>query len=675
MVNSQYDDPLRPASPLDQLCINTIRFLAVDAVEKANSGHPGMPMGSAPKTYTLWDRFLRFNPRDPQWPDRDRYVLSAGHGSMLLYALLHLTGYDLPLEQIKNFRQWGSLTPGHPENTRTPGVEATTGPLGQGISNAVGMALAERALAERFNRPGHRVVDHFTYVDASDGDLMEGVASEAASLAGHLKLDKLIVMYDDNHISIEGDTVIAFTEDRAARFAAYGWQVLGVPEGNNLEAVAAALHAAREDSERPSFIHVRTHIGYGSPHKQDTGDAHGSPLGAEEVALTKQNLGWPLAPTFFIPEDVREYMGRAVERGAAWQKQWEEAFAAYEKDFPELAAEFWRCQRGELPQGWDRDLPVFQAGDGPLATRKASGKVINALAPHLPELMGGSADLSPSTNTIMSGGGDFEPGNPAGRNLHFGVREHAMTAVLNGMALHKGLIPYGATFLMFMEYARNALRMSALMGIRNIMVFTHDSIGLGEDGPTHQPVEQIASLRMTPNMTTWRPCDAVETACAWKSAVKQTNGPTALLLSRQNLVGQDRTEEQLVQISKGAYVLYESGAKPQAILIGIGSEVSLALEAGKKLASEGKAVRVVSMPSPEVFEAQDAAYKEAVLPTTVKARVAVEAAWADYWYKHVGLDGMVIGMHSFGESGPAEQLYEYFGITAQKVYEAAASLL
>ncbi|MCB2187938.1 MAG: transketolase, partial [Deltaproteobacteria bacterium] len=489
-MTSESQSPLRPASDLDQLCINTIRFLAVDAVERANSGHPGLPMGSAAKTFTLWDRFLRFNPGDPAWPNRDRYVLSAGHGSMLLYALLHLTGYELPLEEIKRFRQWGSLTPGHPEHPHTPGVEATTGPLGQGISNAVGLALAERALAARFNRPGHAIVDHFTYVDASDGDLMEGVSSEAASLAGHLGLGKLIVMYDDNHISIEGSTDLAFTEDRAARFAAYGWQVLEVDDGNDLAAVAAALDGARRDPTRPSFIRARTHIGFGSPHKQDSADAHGSPLGADEVQATKENLGWPLEPAFFIPDEVREYMRRAIARGAAWQKDWQEALAAYAREFPELAAEFRRTLAGELPPGWAERLPVFSAGDGPLATRKASGKVLNALAPVLPELMGGSADLAPSTNTLLAGGGDFQPDTPAGRNLHFGVREHGMTAVLNGMALHGGLIPYGATFLIFSDYLRPSLRLAALSRLRIILVFTHDSIGLGEDGPTHQPVEQ-----------------------------------------------------------------------------------------------------------------------------------------------------------------------------------------
>ena len=678
MVNSQYDDPLRPASPLDQLCINTIRFLAVDAVEKANSGHPGMPMGSAPKTYTLWDRFLRFNPRDPQWPDRDRYVLSAGHGSMLLYALLHLTGYDLPLEQIKNFRQWGSLTPGHPENTRTPGVEATTGPLGQGISNAVGMALAERALAERFNRPGHRVVDHFTYVDASDGDLMEGVASEAASLAGHLKLGKLIVMYDDNHISIEGDTVIAFTEDRAARFAAYGWQVLGVPEGNNLEAVAAALHAAREDSERPSFIHVRTHIGYGSPHKQDTGDAHGSPLGAEEVALTKQNLGWPLAPTFFIPEEVREYMGRAVERGAAWQKQWEEAFAAYEKDFPELAAEFWRCQRGELPQGWDRDLPVFQAGDGPLATRKASGKVINALAPHLPELMGGSADLSPSTNTIMSGGGDFEPGNPAGRNLHFGVREHAMTAVLNGMALHKGLIPYGATFLIFSDYLRPSLRLAALSELKIILVFTHDSIGLGEDGPTHQPVEQLLGLRSVPNLLLLRPADANETAAAWRAALEHQGGPVVLVLTRQKLPILDPAQHPQIAlgVARGGYVLSEAPGGPEALaLVATGSEVSLALKAQAQLKDEGLAARVVSLPAWHLFRDQPEEYRREVLPEGLPLLI-LEAGVSLGWRSYLRPDPLVdvVSVDTFGASAPGGEVMGHYGFNLDNVCHKARAL-
>ncbi|MCB2190641.1 MAG: transketolase [Deltaproteobacteria bacterium] len=678
-MSERANKAIRPASPLDELCINTIRFLAVDAVEKANSGHPGMPMGSAAKTFTLWDRFLRFNPRDPGWPDRDRYVLSAGHGSMLLYALLHLTGYDLPLEQIKNFRQWQSITPGHPENTRTPGVEATTGPLGQGISNAVGMAIAERALAARFNRPGHTVVNHFTYVDASDGDLMEGVASEAASLAGHLKLGKLIVMYDDNHISIEGDTAIAFDEDRAARFAAYGWQVLGVPDGNNVEAVAAALHAAREETQRPSFIHVRTHIGFGSPNKQDTGDVHGSPLGADEVKLTKENLGWPLEPTFLIPDEVGEHMGRAVQRGAAWQSQWEKAIAAYEQEFPELAAEFWRAQRGELSPGWDRDLPRFAPEDGPLATRKASGKVINALAPHVPELMGGSADLAPSTKTIMDGEGDFEPGNPAGRNMHFGVREHAMTAVLNGMALHKGLIPYGATFLIFSDYLRPSLRLAALSEVKIILVFTHDSIGLGEDGPTHQAVEQLLGLRSVPNLLLLRPADANETAAAWRTALEHQGGPVALVLTRQKLPILDPEQYPGIAqgVAKGGYVLSEaSPGEPELALVVTGSEVSLALAAQAELHQEGLGARVVSLPAWHLFREQPEEYRRQVLPEGLPMLI-MEAGVSLGWRSYLRPDPLVevIGVDTFGASAPGGEVMKHYGFSVENVCRRARELL
>ncbi|BEQ15953.1 transketolase [Desulfoferula mesophila] len=679
MASNNQDDFLRPASELDQSCINTIRFLAVDAVQKANSGHPGMPMGSAAKTFTLWDRFLRFNPRDPAWPNRDRYVLSAGHGSMLLYALLHLTGYDLPLEQIENFRQWHSLTPGHPEHPHTPGVEATTGPLGQGISNAVGMALAERALAARFNRPGHTVVEHFTYVDASDGDLMEGVASEAASLAGHLKLGKLIVMYDDNHISIEGDTAIAFTEDRAARFEAYGWQVLGVPEGNNVQAVAAALQAAREDGERPSFIHVRTHIGFGSPHKQDSPDAHGSPLGPEEVELTKRNLGWPLEPAFLIPDEVREYMGRAVGRGEAWQKQWEEAFAAYEKEFPDLAAEFRRTQRGELAQGWDRDLPVFQPEDGPLATRKASGKVINALAPHVPELMGGSADLAPSTNTLVSEGGAFQPDSPAGRNLHFGVREHAMTAVLNGMALHQGLIPYGATFLIFSDYLRPSLRLAALSELKIILVFTHDSIGLGEDGPTHQPVEQLLGLRSVPGVLLLRPADANETVAAWRVALEHQGGPVVLVLSRQKLpiLDMGRYPSLAAGVAKGGYVLSPAAEGPEALaLVATGSEVSLALAARAQLAEQGVAARVVSLPAWHLFRQQPEEYRRQVLPEGLPLLI-LEAGVSLGWQPYLRPDPLVdtVSVDTFGASAPGGEVMAHYGFSLDNVCRKALDLV
>jgi len=611
------NDPLRSATKLDELCINTIRFLAVDAVEKANSGHPGMPMGSAAKTYALWNRFLRFNPKDPQWPNRDRYVLSAGHGSMLLYALLHLTGYDLSLDEIKRFRQWGSATPGHPEHTLTPGVEATTGPLGQGISNAVGMAIAEQALAARFNRPGHTIVDHFTYVDASDGDLMEGVASEAASLAGHLKLGKLIVMYDDNHISIEGDTRIAFTEDRAARFAAYDWHVQEVYQGNDVKAVAAALDQARKETRRPSFIRVRTHIGFGSPHKQDTGEVHGSPLGEEEVKLTKENLGWPLEPTFLIPDEALEHMRKAVERGRAWQDEWERAFEAYERDFPELADEFKRVHEGKPPEQWDAEIPVFRPGDGPVATRKASGAVIKAIASRLPELMGGSADLAPSTNTIMDKEGHFSPEERDGRNMHFGVREHGMGAVLNGMALHKGLIPYGATFLIFSDYMKPSVRLAALSELKVIYVYTHDSIGLGEDGPTHQSIEQLVSLRAIPNLTLIRPADANETAAAWRVAIRSRRRPVALVLTRQKLpiLDPDRYAGIADGVANGGYILSDAPhGEPRLVMVATGSEVHLALQAQETLNGEGIGVRVVSLPCWDLFYGQPEAYRREVIP-------------------------------------------------------------
>ncbi len=672
------NDPIRSASELDELCINTIRFLAVDAVEKAKSGHPGMPMGSAAKTYTLWDRFLRFNPRDPHWPNRDRYVLSAGHGSMLLYALLHLTGYDLSLDEIKRFRQWGSITPGHPERTLTPGVEATTGPLGQGISNAVGMAIAEQALAARFNRPGHTIVDHYTYVDASDGDLMEGVASEAASLAGHLKLGKLIVMYDDNHISIEGDTIIAFTEDRAARFAAYDWHVQEVADGNDAKAVAAALEQARKETRRPSFIRARTHIGFGSPHKQDTGDAHGSPLGEEEVKLTKENLGWPLEPTFLIPDEALNHMRKAVERGKAWQDAWERAFDAYEKEFPELAAEFNRVIEGRLPEGWDADMPKFAPGDGPMATRKASGKVINGIAPRLPELMGGSADLSPSTNTIIAKAGDFEAVE-RGRNMHFGVREHAMGAVLNGMALHRGLIPYGATFLIFSDYMRPSIRLAALSELRVIYVYTHDSIGLGEDGPTHQSVEQLLSLRAIPHMVVIRPADANETAAAWRVAVQTQGRPVALILTRQKLPVLDPSRYTGITegVAKGGYVLSEaSKGSPQILVTATGSEIHLALQAQEALEKEGVAVRVVSLPCWNLFSEQPEDYRRSIVPEGAPL-LALEAGVSLGWKSYLRPDPLTdtVSVDRFGASAPGGEVMKHLGFNLENVCNRARALL
>jgi transketolase len=687
-------------SRLDQLSINTIRFLAADAVQHANSGHPGLPLGAAPMAYTLWTKHMRHNPANPAWADRDRFVLSAGHGSMLLYALLHLTGYDLPLSQLQSFRQWGSKTPGHPEGHLTPGVEITTGPLGQGISAAVGMALAEAHLAARFNvhaepaegGPGHRIVDHYTYVIASDGDLMEGVAAEACSLAGHLGLGKLIVLFDDNRISLAGATSLTFTEDVGKRFEAYGWHVQRVEDGNDLAAIDAALEAARADTSRPSLILVRTIIGYGAPNKQDTYQVHGSPLGPEELAAAKENLGWPTEASFLIPPEVKVHFHQAVTRGKAWQSEWEAAFESYAAAHPDLAADFKRVMAGELPAGWDAGVPVFPADPKGPATRKASETVLQALAPKLPELMGGSADLNPSTYTWLKGLGDFQSPQTSsegaqgavggewgygGRNMHFGVREHAMGAIINGMALHGGFIPYTATFLTFADYMRPPMRLVALGEERAIFVFTHDSIGLGEDGPTHQPVEQVMNLRGVPNMTVIRPADANETAEAWKAAIRNTHGPTALIFTRQGLPILDRAVyPSAANLHRGAYVLWESGAgQPDVILIGTGSEVHIALEASKKLAAENVKVRVVTMPSWELFDRQPEAYRESVFPSGVRARVAVEAGIKLGWERYVGLDGAIVGMESFGASAPGPVLYEKFGITADKVVEQAKALI
>ena len=657
---------------------NAVRILSMDGVQKANSGHPGAPMGMADIAEVVWRKAMRHNPKNPDWANRDRFVLSNGHASMLLYSLLHLTGYDVTLEDLKQFRQLHSRTAGHPEYKLTPGVETTTGPLGQGIANAVGMALAEKNLAAQFNKEGLPIVNHYTYAFLGDGCLMEGISHEAASLAGTWKLGKLIAFYDNNGISIDGSVKGWFTDDTAKRFESYGWQVIRNVNGHDSAAIAKALADAKANTTAPSLIICTTTIGFGSPNKGGKESCHGAPLGADEVALARKQLGWEYDEAFFVPQEIYQAWDLR-EQGQAYENEWNTLFASYQKAYPAEAAEFERRMKGDLPTDWETAfndvVKQWQSEGVKVASRKASQMTLDVLGKLLPEMIGGSADLSPSNLTQWKGVQDFDPETGKGTYLRFGVREFGMAAILNGLALHGGFLAYGATFLMFMEYARNALRMAALMGLRNVYVFTHDSIGLGEDGPTHQPVEQIASLRMTPNMVTWRPCDAVETACAWKSAVKRSNGPTALLLSRQNLAPQARTDEQLSLISKGAYTLYESGAKPEVILIGTGSEVSLALEAAKKLASEGKAVRVVSMPSPEVFEQQDAAYRESVLPASVKARVAVEAAWADYWFKYTGLEGKIVGMRSFGESGPAEKLYEHFGITADKVYEAAASLL
>jgi transketolase len=664
------------AAPLDELSINTLRCLAMDAVQKANSGHPGLPMGAAPMAYVLWTRFLRYHPQKPAWPNRDRFILSAGHGCMLLYSLLHLTGYDLSLDDLKQFRQWGSKTPGHPEYALEHGIETTTGPLGQGFGNGVGMAIAQRYLAAHFNRPGHDILDYTIYALVSDGDLMEGVASEAASLAGHLGLSNLIYIYDNNHISIEGSTQLAFTEDRGKRFEAYGWFVQELADGNDLQAVDNALRAAQAERDRPSIILCRTHIGYGSPHKQDSADAHGSPLGEAEVKLTKQNLGWPLEPAFYIPEDVLAHFRQALKRGEKQEAEWQKRFSQYRQAFPELAAEFDRYVRGELPTGWQAKIPVFKPSDGPLATRQASGKVLNAIAPSLPTLIGGSADLAPSTDTLIKGAGEFEKGNYGERNLHFGVREHGMGSILNGMAL-SGLLPYGATFLIFSDYNRPTLRLAALMGAHSMFVFTHDSVFLGEDGPTHEPIEQVPSLRAIPNLTFIRPADANETAVAWRLAIEHRGGPVALALTRQKLPIIDRAKYAPAEgLARGAYVLADSGGKPPEILLmASGSEVSLILEAYEKLTAQGAAARAVSMPCWELFEKQTAAYRDEVLPPAVTARLAVEAAAPFGWERYVGSKGAVIGMTRYGASAPYKVLAEKFGFTAANVVKRAHELL
>lgn len=677
---------------LDQLCINTLRFLAVDAIEQADSGHPGLPLGAAPMAYVLWTRLLKHNPHNPDWFDRDRFVLSAGHGSMLLYGLLHLSGYDLSLDDIKRFRQWGSRAPGHPERGHTPGVETTTGPLGQGLANAVGMAIAEAQLAARYNRPGHTLIEHATYALVGDGDLMEGVAAEAASLAGHLRLGKLICLYDDNRVSLAAATDITFSEDRARRFAAYGWHTMTVADGNDLDAIDAALRAARAETARPSLILVGTHLGYGSPHKQDRFAAHGSPLGADEVRLTKQNLGWPTEPPFLIPEKALARFREAQTRGKAAEAEWSERLAAYTQAFPDLAEELQRSLRGELPPDWDADIPVFPADAEGLATRIASGKVMNAIAPRLPVLSGGSADLDPSTHTALEGLGDFNPpAGPeadtqgsdsggwsyAGRNLHFGVREHAMGAIVNGLAAHCGFIPYGATFLIFADYMRPPLRLAALMGLHVMHVFTHDSIAVGEDGPTHQPVEQLAGLRAIPNLTVIRPADANETAAAWRVAIETRDRPVVLVLSRQKLPTLDRGRYAPADgLRCGAYVLEDAAHdKPALILIASGSEVGLIVAAAERLRTEEIAVRLVSMPSWELFETQSRAYREAVLPPSVPARLAVEAGVSQGWHRYVGERGEVLGVERFGASAPGSEMLRQYGFSVEHVCRRARALL
>lgn len=662
---------------LDQLCINTIRCLAMDAVQKANSGHPGMPMGAAPMAYVLWTRFLKHHPRSPHWPTRDRFVLSAGHGCMLLYSLLHLTGYeDLSLEEIKQFRQWGSKTPGHPEHLLVAGIETTTGPLGQGFANGVGMAIAEKYLAAYFNRPGHDLVDFKVCAIVSDGDLMEGVASEAASLAGHLGLDNLIYLYDDNHISIEGPTDLAFSEDVAKRFEAYGWFVQRLSDGNDLEAIERALRAAQTGEERPSLIIVRTHIAYGSPNKQDTAEAHGAPLGEDEVRLTKETFGWPQEPKFYIPGEVLAHFRKSIKRGEQAEAEWQQRLAAYRQAFPDLAAEWDRYVRRELPEGWATKLPAFKPADGPMATRQASGKVLNAIAPSLPVLIGGSADLAPSTNTLVKGSGDFARGNYGARNLRFGVREHSMGAIVNGMAL-SGLIPYGATFLIFSDYMRPAIRLAALMEAHSIFVFTHDSVFLGEDGPTHEPIEHLPALRAIPNLCFIRPGDANETAVAWRVAIERRGGPVALALTRQALPVIDRGKYAPAEgLMRGAYVLADAaGEAPEVMLIASGSELSVALEAYEKLSAEGVAARVVSMPSWDLFEKQPQAYRDEVFPPEVTVRLVVEAASPLGWERYAGPKGAVIGITRFGASAPYKVIAEKFGFTSANVIRRVRDML
>ena len=678
-------DPTGPFdADLELRCINTIRFLAADAVQKANSGHPGLPMGAAAPAHALFTRHLRFDPADPAWPDRDRFVLSAGHGSMLLYALLYLTGYDVSLDDLAAFRQWGSKTPGHPEYGHTPGVETTTGPLGQGIAAAVGMALGERFLAATYNGDGPQVQGHFTYVLAGDGDMMEGVSSEAASFAGHQGLGSLIVLYDDNHITIDGATDLTFTEDVCARFAAYGWHVQTVGDGNDVDAVDAALAAAKAVRDRPSLVAVRTHIGFGSPNRQDTSRAHGEPLGVDELVLAKEQLGCPLEPSFCVPDDVKAFYEAAGARGAAAHAAWRERLAAWSAADPARAAAWATAWSGALPEGWDADLPVYRPEDGGRATRAASGQVINALAPHLPGLIGGSADLAPSNNTWIQGEAAQQAAAPAGRNLHFGVREHAMAAIANGMALHGGLRPYIATFFVFTDYMRPAMRLAALMGQPVIYVLTHDSIGLGEDGPTHQPIEHLAQLRATPGWTELRPADANETVEAWKVALGKTDGPVGLILTRQTLPTMDRARYGAASgVARGAYVLADAGGAPadpaagtpQVILIASGSEVQLALAAHERLVAEGVRSRVVNLVSWRLFQSETAAYRESVLPTACRRRLAVEAAATFGWERWVGDAGEVIGLDHFGASAPADILFAQFGFTADHVYARAHALL
>ena len=661
---------------MEQKSIDTIRTLSMDAVQKAESGHPGTPMALAPVAYLLYTKYLRHNPSDPSWPDRDRFILSNGHASMLLYSTLYLAGYDIPFEELENFRQWGSMTPGHPEYGDTPGVETTTGPLGQGCGNSVGMAMAEAHLAARFNTDDHQIVDHYTYVLTSDGDMMEGVSHEAAALAGHLKLGKLIWMFDDNRITIGGSTELSMSEDVRARFDAYGWHTLDVADVNDLDELSAALEAAQAQTDRPSFIRIRTHIGYGAPNKQDTSDAHGAPLGDDEIRETKRFYGWPEDETFYVPDDVLEHFRQAKERGQELQQEWEQTFEAWAAANPDLAQEWTRIQRNELPENWHESLPTFNAEDGKEATRKASGKVINEIAGTLPELMGGSADLAPSTKTLIDASGEFQAGSYAERNVRFGVREHGMGAAVSGMALHGGVRPYGATFLIFSDYMRPTIRLASIMEQPAIYVWTHDSIALGEDGPTHQPIEHLMSLRAIPGFTLLRPADANETAVAWRVAIERRKGPVGLVLTRQGLPILDPTEYPITEgVPRGAYVLAEaSNGSPQIILIGTGSEVSLALASQETLEAEGIPTRVVSMPSWELFEEQDESYRQDVLPSNVR-KLAIEAGSPLGWHKYVGDDGDVIGLDRFGASAPSEVVYDKLGFNVDHVVARAKDLI
>ncbi len=664
-----------PSEKTDHAAINTLRFLSVDAVQKANSGHPGMPMGCAPIAYTLYAKHMRHNPENPNWVNRDRFILSNGHGSMLLYSILHLCGYKISMEDIKNFRQWDSITPGHPEYHLTPGVETTTGPLGQGFANAVGMAIAESYLASMFNKDDIRILDHYIYGICSDGDLMEGVSHEAASIAGHLKLGRLIFFYDDNGITIDGSTDLAFSEDIAKRFDAYGWHVQKVDDVNNLKALEAALIAAKNETDRPSIIVTKTHIGFGSPHKQDTSDAHGSPLGDEEIKLTKRNLDWPEDKTFYVPDEVADLFSSLSEQFRKYEADWNSLFDEYSKRYPEDADKFNKIMNGDYGEDWKEKLPVFIDDGKNLATRAASGKVLNAIAPFLPSLIGGSADLAPSNNTYLKGYANFSSTDKSGRNFHFGIREHGMASILNGMALYGGVIPYGGTFLIFSDYLRPAIRLGALSGIKPIYVFTHDSIGLGEDGPTHQPIEHLAALRAIPKVVIIRPADANETSAAWKTAIEHQGSPVLLILTRQGLPVIDQTKyNSAANLAKGAYILKDS-TDPDLILMASGSEVSISLQASELLEKRGIKVRVVSFPSFELFEKQDTDYKESVLPSKIKARVSVEAGVSQCWYKYLGEAGEAVSIEKFGASAPLKVIMEKYGITAENIVETSVRVM